>query len=391
MKTDVTYAAADGRAMSTSIEVVDADPVRTDLPLVVLLHGNNGTVEDMSEPDAHPATNYDWSSQLPLVIDRGWHSYPNAGVWSIGLDTKLPVTGWQPALLSRGFSTLNYQQTEPSGLLANAVIELRAILNVLDRNRVLAIVAHSRGGLLIRQLLAEDRDENLTARIAMVVTLHSPHQGSGLANVATELTTELNTLRLTEPATIPLTDWLLSQVNAPSYQQFRIGSDFLEQLESRESVRPPPMPFHTFGGTNSVLSRTNAWIFSPDSAVPQLNPTVTPPTVGFHWITARAPGPTLFTALPPISVELIDGLGDVLVSEISTRLPFESSHTVHHLNHGEVLWNTTVQEQVATLLATVGGRRAPISPAVVMMDYRPSASLPMPAGCGPLAALTSVW
>jgi hypothetical protein len=352
----VTFLDAHGvEVTSNEIVVSHADPVRTDLPLVVLLHGNNGTVADMSDPATHPATNYDWRPALEPVVDRGWHPYPNAGVWSTGLDKRPTVVGWQGGLNARGFSTLNYGQQAPAGLLTTPVLELAAVLRTVPSDRTLAFVAHSRGGLLIRQFLADHADDvELQARIVAVITLHSPHQGTELATRAVDLTAALTVLRL-DPAAVPLTQWLLEQVNAPSYQEFRVGSPFLIQLAGREAASPSTIPFHTFGGTNSILSRTVTWVFTPESAVPQLVAT-DPLRVAYHWSTRSAPGPTLFTDLPPLAPEVINGYGDVLVADARSHLPYEATHTTTALNHGEVLWDPDVIEQVASLLGATRPR-----------------------------------
>ena len=199
--------------------------MRLDLPLVLLLHGNRGTVDDMADPAQHPGANYAWSAPLPSVVDRGWHGYPNAGAWDVGLDVTMPVSGWQPALRAKGFSTVNYGQADSAGRLVTAVLELRAVLDVLPADRPIAVVAHSRGGLLIRKVITDNSDNaKLLSRITRVITLHSPHSGSELAGRAAELAATLLALRAANPVVIPMTEWLLGQVNAPAYQEFKVGS-----------------------------------------------------------------------------------------------------------------------------------------------------------------------
>ena len=124
--TRVTFTGPDGNQLvSDDVVVMNPSPIRLDLPLVVLLHGNNGTIGDMAN---QPRTT---GNQLRLDNTAGpdrrarLAQLPGIGVRSVALDAWLPVVGWQPALHARGFSTLNYQQSDPSGLLATAVLSSR--------------------------------------------------------------------------------------------------------------------------------------------------------------------------------------------------------------------------------------------------------------------------
>src|SRR4051794_11469769 len=47
-------------------------------PLVVLLHGTSGNINDMSDPAQSPGFNYEKFAP-GHIVDRGWHAYPNAG------------------------------------------------------------------------------------------------------------------------------------------------------------------------------------------------------------------------------------------------------------------------------------------------------------------------
>jgi hypothetical protein len=76
----VSYIDAAGRPRTSAPVTLQDSPIRT-RPVVLLLHGNNGTVEDMVNPVLHPAMNYDYRAAIAALIDRGWHSYPNVGIW----------------------------------------------------------------------------------------------------------------------------------------------------------------------------------------------------------------------------------------------------------------------------------------------------------------------
>src|SRR5438034_569235 len=64
--------------------------------------------------------------------------------------------------------------------------ELVGVMRALEKNypeKPLVVLAHSRGGLLVRRFL-KSFPKNAES-IVKVITLHSPHTGSNLANIAT--------------------------------------------------------------------------------------------------------------------------------------------------------------------------------------------------------------
>ncbi len=120
--------------MTTNV-VVDVPPAAAaTAPLVVLLHGTGGDINDMADPAAHPGMNFERVAEL-AIRNRGWRAYPNVGFWSIGLDPTVAVEGWAPALLRRGFPVLNYSQIDPRGRLPRTAAELTAVLMALEDQR----------------------------------------------------------------------------------------------------------------------------------------------------------------------------------------------------------------------------------------------------------------
>lgn len=355
------------RAVTVQLDVPDG--VADDAPLIVLLHGNGGDVNDMSDPAVHPGFNYERIVE-GTVRDRGWHAYPNVGYWSIGFDALTAVEGWAPWLRRQGYPVLYYSQVDPTGLLPRPAAELRAILEAIEatgtgavggldavKDRRIVLVGHSRGGLLARQVLVDlaDAASPVLDRISTLITLHSPHQGSTLANVAIALAPEIARLRLllsnaspvtVAQATVVLRDIVAmidAQVSAPSYQDLALGSPRLAAIAAKEPV--PGIDYFTFGGTRSTLLNVRGWAFLPGSAIMQWH---MPP---FRWTTAYQtivplPPPHMFFPLVP---EIQPGLGDVLTAAARTRLPF-STHLDNHLNHSEALWDDLLKIQVRTIL-----------------------------------------
>ena len=187
-----------------SVTLTDGTVVRVDgdldmsLPVVVLLHGMGGTSLDLTDPaTGRPGLAFDKNATFPLYKDEGVHfTPPLVPVAGFFLDpTATPLTSWSQALNAAGLSTVSYTQSAPSGLIAPNVAQLTRLVTELligdprlSGLRV-AFVGHSRGGLIARSFLvaaaANPAMATFMSRVTSLVTLHSPHLGSGVANLAT--------------------------------------------------------------------------------------------------------------------------------------------------------------------------------------------------------------
>ena len=328
-----------------------ADP---DTPVVILLHGTNGTIADMSNPAVHPGWTYDHKTPIPNPTPRGTHGYPGVGIWGWSLDGQLPPPqGWQPFLDANGFLTLNYAQTEPAGTLAgpsstqssDPVTELDAVVRATIAafpGRRLAFVTHSRGGILLRTwLVAHGRDAAVAPRLSRAVMLAAPNQGSDIANIAVTIDNGASGLE-SVLGPIPPLQWLVDQTNSPAYKDYEVGSPFLASLAKAEPV--PGLAIDTFGGTSPALTRVHEWVFTASSLVPNFHLHGFQLTVDFTWATWDDPVLGIRTLANDIGAgvpELTAGKGDVLVADASARLPFSTHHS-HPVNHAEALWDTAV-------------------------------------------------
>jgi hypothetical protein len=346
-----------GGVHTTNLWLSDDHTVNPSLPIVILLHGMGGDINHMANPSQSPGFNFDLTSPLPAtVIDRGWHTYPNQGIWGIpALDPlKSQITGWQNRINQRGYATLNYAQVDPWGLLARPVLELDAVVRatIAQFGKRVAFLCHSRGGLLLRLFLQRNRgDSSLLSKIAGAVMLHTPNQGSQVADVAAAIHNAIGPLRALAGVNIPfqlLLTWLDRMVTQPAIHELSPSSQLLVNLRDQEALPlPVPIPIHTFGGSNPRLVNLRFSIFDPRSAVPHWH---WPP---FHWITYQfSLGVLDGTLVSNVSPEETAG-GDVLVTDNRSHLPGEASHRANPVNHAAALWDDTIATEVLPILSSL--------------------------------------
>jgi hypothetical protein len=350
--------------------VVHGDPHSDpDTPVVILLHGTDGTIDDMSKPTAHALWGFDAAKRYPDPVPRGEHSLPGIGVWGFTLDDPAPpATGWQPALDAQGFLTLNYGQVEPGGRLqsasggpGNPMLQLQGVVDAVIEafpGRRIAFVTHSRGGILLRAWLMQSGGRpEIAARLSSVVMLHSPNAGTRIANIALRVGSFVQGLETVLGPLKPVA-WLTNQTRLPALEDYREGSALLATLDGA----PPPtgMAFHTFGGTSTMLTRVHQWGFTLDSAIPDITLDGLHVSVRFHWATGDGPVlgiSALANDLGGLGIpELTDGEGDVLVSNASATLPFAQHHE-HAVHHAQALWDPDVIADGGQVLQ--GARGAP--------------------------------
>jgi hypothetical protein len=170
---------------------------------------------------------------------------------------------------------------------------------------------------------------------------------------------------------------LRAMVTSPAIAELTIGSATLAGIAAKEPV--PGVVYRTFGGTSTDFVRLWADIFTPDSYLGIPIPLLPFPL--FHWGTTPAPVgalldprtflpiavlsgvplvaelTTALTELADTTPELLNGAGDVLVTDANAGLPFEASHGTNPINHADALWDTGLQAQVLAILTRL---RVPI-------------------------------
>jgi pimeloyl-ACP methyl ester carboxylesterase len=341
------------------IDLADGDP---DRPLVLLLHGTAGTLLDMTAPASGPDNNYDFTAPLGGRVEIGPRVYPGIGVWSCcSLDDKKSVRSWRDVLSQNAFRTAVYSQVDNVGLLARPTSELVAVVRALNQafpGTPLVLLAHSRGGLLARNFLKTAPKD--AAQVRALITLHSPHTGSSLGNVATTVRGIIEGLRsVFGDIVISALGWLLDLADSDAYKEMAVGSQFLTDLANGEGPLKG-IDYFTFGGVSVRLTRIRTWLYTADSAVPMWRW----PPFDHARFEAEVPGASpVADSLPDVIEELTEGRGDLLTADSRTRLGW-ATHQTNPINHAEALWDPTLQAQVLQILGTqIPGGETPGGPA----------------------------
>jgi hypothetical protein len=326
------------------VDVTEGEPKR---PIVLLLHGAMGSMADMIAPADGPDNNYDHLAPLRGEVAIGPRAYPGIGVYSCcELDPKKPVRSWRDVLSQHGFWTATYSQLDPGGFLDRPTRELVEVVRALDAtyDRPLVVLAHSRGGLLTRNFLKSFPNDAGT--VQFVITLHSPHTGSSIANIAETVRDAIEELRSAVGDVVlePL-GWLRDMADADAWRELSVGSAFLSALADGEQ-RLPWIEYFTFGGVSVRLTRIRSWVYTLESALPKWRI----PPYDHARAEVEVPGASpVADSLPNLVEELTEGRGDLLTADSRTRLPW-ATHRTNALNHAEALWDPALQAQVLRIL-----------------------------------------
>jgi predicted esterase len=364
--------------------MLDGEP-QPGVPVVVLLHGLGRTPLDLTDPlSALPGLTYDRSAVTVRYRDEGFALQPPpTPVARVYSEPPLnAATSWRDALNAAGFATITYEQASPSGSIAPNIGQLLSAftgplstMKALKDNPI-ALVGHSRGGLVARAFMAQaaatPQQMAFARRVTDVITLHTPHLGSAMAARAVEadplvaqIQVILAALGIVSPAPLTL---LRALTSSAGVAELTPGSPFLNAFAV--TGQATGTEYHTFGGTSPGAVGIWADVYTPDSLIPLPVPFpvfhhgslpvpvgVVPDAASFLPIGLIAPEPVLLTlagllvALEALAPELVAGRGDVLTTDDSSRLPFSTTHTTNPLNHAQALHDPGLQAQVIGLLA----------------------------------------
>lgn len=345
-------------------------------PAILLVHGLHQNLTTWTAPSG-VGYSYDYAHSPGQERVGDSHQDPGVGVYKLGKSDWLYGSdaaswdrdhNWFDYLAGLGFTVATWSQ--PGSSFADALPSaLAAFDSLLAQTRarspaappLVALIGHSRGGLLIREILKERKTGPEIGRVKWVVTLHTPHQGSELGQYPGRLAAE--TADLMDCCAPPaIAGPLKQQLRDLVTEAMRPMTKLLVDFESRELTPNSPMlralasgesplpgiKYYTFGGVNPTYFRLYLWVFDAMSATPQIKNLST----YFVWrVNPVELGPIspVFDKIRPFVGEVKPGYGDGLVTDASARLPW-STHFTDQLNHAEVLWNRPIQAQVALLI-----------------------------------------
>ena len=354
-------------------------------PAVLLFHGLHRDIRCWTNPgDDDGVLCYIFRDQLEKRT-LGTFDYPGFGIYKVGVtDRKLQINdnNFFDYLAAQGFTVGAFSQGQPK--IADAMpsaeqaydsfLAETAKLNPAAPPPV-CLLGHSRGGLVIRNLL---KGRGSAPRVKWVITLHSPHGGSDVARAPAVIEQKI---RERVSASLPQIGIVDSQIGkqieddvikalAPLFvyldgklddesRELAPDSAFLKSLT--EGEKPiDGVQYFTFGGGECNYMRLYYWTFTAGSAKPQYKVGLDGAKQYFKWEVEphelKDASPIYADVAQKLTDEVTAGKGDGLVSIERARLPWPSTHKVDDLNHAEVLFDRGIQQQVAQILGVGIGR-----------------------------------
>jgi pimeloyl-ACP methyl ester carboxylesterase len=345
---------------------------RSDREVILLLHGLGGSIADWNSPQ-HRGLNFDHENDPADRHDDGnWTPplIPPGIPTDVSFSDSKKVRCWSGILRGLGHTVIYYSQDGKNDIAEIPLQQLEELIIPYIRETVLqgpladkkvTVIAHSRGGVLIRYYLARN-PEAASEWIGQVITLHSPHSGTNAPNAYRRIADWVDSLAsggdlpayLAGQLAIDLLDGLTSWLDmSVGDRQLLPGNPLFDRLS--QPADTPTIEFHTFGGSSVTLTRLYAWLYTPDSYIPDLF-NLAEGDGPFDWTMVPIEIPILspmFDALPDEAVyaEEITGRGDIAVTVESSQISNVQHHTLP-INHDEALYDEELFGAVAGLLGT---------------------------------------
>lgn len=244
------------------------------------------------------------------------------------------------SLKYEGFNLICWSQKRAAGPISIAVKELAEIMKKTKRlfpKTPIALVGHSRGGLIARKFMERKRPE-----VKALITISTPHAGSSLARLGKYLKPFPRVLKgiLPRNAHNTISEIIKNVTNlleGNALKELLPGSRFLKNL--RDSPQKG-VKYMSLGGIEPRLFTVYIWRRMDKKMYPR--PLLSVPD-------------SLLRVFPPfLGVdEITPGKGDGLVSAKSSLLPWASRHYNLRVNHLSILWNRKSINNIIKIIGTI--------------------------------------
>ncbi|MBI4709731.1 MAG: alpha/beta hydrolase [Nitrospirae bacterium] len=220
---------------------------------------------------------------------------------------------------------------------------MEELINVADTARRLspknpiALIGHSRGGLVARKFMQERPPD-----VRAAITISTPHRGSRIGAIGKYLkpcSTLIKKMlpRDTHTTVSKVIKSVSDLVESGAIKELLPGSEFLKGLKdvSQKGVR-----YISFGGTSPRLITFYLWKRAGDKMIPK--PLLSIPD-------------SLVRIFPSFMAadEITPGKGDGLVAAKSSLHPFASKHYNLNMNHLNIIWHPEVINRTLGILYTI--------------------------------------
>jgi pimeloyl-ACP methyl ester carboxylesterase len=342
---------------------------RADRDVILLLHGLGGSSGDWNSPEWR---SYEWDHENPPANrhDNNNWTPPLNLLPDISLSGKREIRCWSGVLRGLGHTVIHYSQNGNTDIAEVPLDQLENLIIPYIKDVVLqgnlaekrvTVLAHSRGGILIRYYLAHD--PRAGDWIQRVITLSSPHHGTDAPRAKRRIAEWVFMHLSLDPfswlhakAILFLIDQLTDWLDMPVGQaQLLPGNSLFGRLSLPADT--PTIEFHTFGGDSVRMSRIYSWMWSDSSFWPGGFP-----DIRYDWTKVPLEVPLLSPLLEGIPDDAVfaeqrPGRGDVAVTVESSQLP-GARHETLDFNHAEALFDERLFSKVADLLGTPLGATA---------------------------------
>ncbi|MBF0344730.1 MAG: hypothetical protein HQL06_10925 [Nitrospirae bacterium] len=253
-------------------------------------------------------------------------------------------------LMALDMPCLAFSLQRPANEVVYALNELTGILNAYkDYTRQgVIIVGHSRGAVVARRF-AETLPPTVDVPLLGIISISAPHGGSTLAKWATVLST-FTSLVLPYLEDVEKGTFLSKIQRSFNFLSSRAVKELLPNSELiRSLVAKPARKFFTLS-----IGTIKAELFTLYSVQFNSRPGDDKRMLTYKKLFSV---PEILTTILPNGIapdEITDGLGDGLVSEKSSRIPYSDKHIVYPLNHVEVLFDEQVRTDIISELKQQG-------------------------------------